>query len=76
VIIERYGQEYAVVLSLERYRELVDAVRARVRERFLKAQQAVYKATADIPADEIESLVEGVIQESRRERAGADAGCS
>ena len=73
LVIERYGQGYAVILSMERYQELVDAARARVRERFLEAQQAVYAATADIPADEIGSLVDRAIQESRRERAGANA---
>ncbi len=72
VIIERYGQAYAVILSVERYQELIEAAQARVRERFLAAQQAVYQATADIPADELDHLVSEAIQESRRERAGLD----
>lgn len=76
VIIERYGQEYAVILSLERYQELVDAAQARVRERFLEAQQAVYQATADIPEDEIERLVKTAVLQSRQERAGVDEGNS
>ncbi len=71
VIVERYGQEYAVVLSLERYHELVDAAQARVRERFVKAQRAVYEATADIPAEEVESIVADAIQASRLERSDA-----
>ena len=76
VIVERYGQEYAVVLSLERYQELMDTARARARERLWAAQQQVYAATAGIPAGEVEELVEKAIQESRRERAGIDASCS
>ena len=72
IVIERYGQEYAVILSVERYQELVEAAQTRVRERFLAAQQAVYEATADIPADEIDNLVADALQESRRERAGLD----
>ena len=72
VVIERYGQEYAIILSVERYRELVQAAQTRVRERFLAAQQAVYEATADIPTDEIDNIVAEALQESRRERAGLD----
>ncbi len=72
VIIERYGQEYAVIMSVERYQSLVDAAEARVRERFLKAQQEVYQATSDIPTDEIDALIAQSIQESRQQRAGLD----
>ena len=70
VVIERYGQEYAVIMSIERYQNLVDAAQARVRERFLKAQQEVYQATADIATAEIDDLVAQSIQESRQQRAG------
>ena len=70
VVIERYGREYAVVLSRERYQELLDASQARVRERFLAAKQAVHQATADVDAEEVARLVEEKVQESRRERAG------
>lgn len=76
VIIERYGQEYAVILSVERYQELVEAAKARVRERLLAAQQAVYETTANIPTDELDDLVTEAIQESRRERAGLDESSS
>jgi prevent-host-death family protein len=69
VIVERYGEEYAVIISRERYQELVDVARARVRERFLEAQNEVYTTTDDIPVDEIEELVKSVTTESRRERA-------
>jgi prevent-host-death family protein len=72
IVIERYGQEYVVILSVERYQELVDAAQMRVREQFLAAQQAVYEATADIPADEVDNLVADALQESRRERARLD----
>lgn len=69
VIVERYGEEIAVIISRERYQELVDVAQARVRERFLEAQKEVYSATDEIPVDEIEELVESVTKESRRERA-------
>jgi prevent-host-death family protein len=69
VIIERYGEEYAVILSRERYQELIDAAQARIRERFRAAQEEVYAATADIPAAEVEELVESALAESRRARA-------
>lgn len=72
VIIERYGQEYAVILSRERYQELLDAAQARVREQFIAAQQAVYATTGEISPDEVENLVAKAIVESRRERAGLD----
>ncbi len=69
VIVERYGEEIAVIISRERYQELVDVAQARVRERFLEAQKEVYSATDEVPVDEIEELVESVTKESRRERA-------
>jgi prevent-host-death family protein len=74
VIIERYGQEYAVVISRERYQQLIDAARARVKERFLEAQKAVYDVTAEIPQEEIEEIVDETVRESRRQRAGLDEG--
>jgi prevent-host-death family protein len=69
VIIERYGEEYAVILSRERYQELIDAAQARIRERFKAAQDEVYSATADIPTEEIVELVESAVKESRQARA-------
>ncbi len=72
-IIEKYGEEYAVILSPQRYQALVDAAQARVRERFLEAQQEVYEATADLSASEIEELVNNALTESRQQRAGIDA---
>lgn len=69
VIIERYGEEYAVILSRERYQELIDTAHARVRERFKAAQEEIYSATADIPAEEIEEIVESAVKESRQARA-------
>ncbi len=74
VVIERYGQEYVVILSRERYQELVDAAQARVRERFLQARQEAQAATADLSEEEVAALVETVVTESRRSRAGIDAG--
>lgn len=74
VVIERYGQEYVVILSRERYQELVDAAQARVRERFLQARQEVQAATADLSEEEVAALVETAVIGSRRSRAGIDAG--
>ena len=68
VVIEKYGQEYAVVLSLERYQELLDAAQSRVREQFLKAQKEVYAVTNEIPAEEMDEIVSGMIRKSRVER--------
>ncbi len=72
VIIERYGEKYAVILSIDRYQKLVEAAQTRVRERFLAAQQDVYAITENIPANELDSLISEAIQESRRQRAGLD----
>jgi len=69
VIIERYGEEYAVILSRERYQQLIDAAQARIRERFLAAQEEIYAVTAAIPADEIDQMIESAITESRQARA-------
>lgn len=74
VIIERYGKEYVVILSRERYQELSDAARQYVMERFKQAREEVHAATADIPYDEIQAAVTEALEESRRERAGKDAG--
>jgi len=73
VIIERYGHEYAVILSRERYQELLDAACSHLRERFLAAQREVHKATRDMPIEEVSRLVNDAIQDSRRRRAGVDA---
>ena len=73
VIIERYGQAYAVILSKERYQALLDAAQRQVRERFLQAQADVYAATEEIPAQELEELVETAVTQSRRQRAGVNA---
>ena len=69
VIVERYGEEYAVILSRERYQELLDAAQARVRERFMAAQEEVYATTAEMTEAEIEELVESAVTESRQARA-------
>lgn len=73
VVIERYGEEYAVILSKARYQELLDAAQARVRERFMQARQEVLAATSEIPEEEIAKLVETAVTQSRQQRAGIDA---
>lgn len=72
IIIERYGEEYAVILSRERYQELLDSAQARVRERFLQAQAEVYAVTEEMSEEEAAALVETAVIESRRDRAGID----
>ncbi|MDX1415401.1 MAG: type II toxin-antitoxin system Phd/YefM family antitoxin [Candidatus Promineifilaceae bacterium] len=76
ILIERYGQEYVVILSRERYQELLDAAQSRLRLQFKEAQQEVYQVTKDIPTEEIEEMVESAVAESRQARADADAGSS
>ena len=72
IFIERYGQEYVVILSKERYQELLDAAQSRLRKQFKEAQQDVYEVTKDIPQEDIEELVQTAVTESRRVRAGLD----
>jgi prevent-host-death family protein len=72
IIIERYGEEYAVILSRARYQELLDTAQARVRERFLTAQREVYAETEAISEAEVEALVKTAVAHSRRSRAGID----
>ena len=69
VIVERYGEEYAVILSRERYQELIDAAQARIRERFQAAQKEIHAAMADTSSDEIEELIEAAVLESRKSRS-------
>jgi prevent-host-death family protein len=73
IIVERYGQEYAVILSRDRYQELLDAAQSRVRERFLWAQQEVYAATNEMSEDEMAELVTTAVIQSRQHRAANDA---
>ncbi len=72
IFIERYGQEYVVILSKERYQELLDAAQSRLRKQFKEAQKDVYEVTKDIPQEDIEDLVQTAVAESRRARAGLD----
>ena len=73
VVIERYGREYAVILSLDRYQMLVDTASDQVFARFREAREDVYRVTKDIPPEEIEALVSEALEESRRERASPSA---
>jgi len=59
IFIERYGQEYVVILSRERYQELLDVAQLRLHKQFKEAQEAVYAVTKDIPEEEIAALVPG-----------------
>ncbi|NHZ72009.1 MAG: type II toxin-antitoxin system prevent-host-death family antitoxin [Aquificales bacterium] len=72
IIIERYGEEYAVILSRARYQELLDTAQASVRGRFLRAQQEVYAETEAMSEAEVERLVRTAVTQSRRSRAGID----
>lgn len=73
IIVERYGQEYAVILSRERYQELLDAARSHVRERFLQAQQEVYAEVESLSEVEVAELVKTAVTQSRQHRATNDA---
>lgn len=68
VVIEKYGRDYAVLLSVQRYQELLDAAQNRVRERLREAQEVVYAVTEEISFDEIDEIVQSAIETSRRER--------
>lgn len=72
VIVKRHGQDYAVVVSRERYQQLIDATRAPIKERFLEAQKDVHEITAEISKDTIEEMVAKSVRESRRRRASPD----
>ena len=72
IIIERSGREYVVILSMERYQELLEAAQAQTRKQFKEARHDVFEVTKDIPQEEIEYLVKGAIAESRRVGAGLD----
>ncbi|MCP4211120.1 MAG: hypothetical protein GY764_06535 [Halieaceae bacterium] len=56
--------------------ELRDIAREHVMERYRQAQDEVWETTQDIPYEEVEAIVAQALQESRRERAGIDAGHS
>lgn len=73
VIVERYGRDYVVILSMERYQQLRDSAQAYLADRYRRAQEEVWEATEDIPVDEIDALVATALAESRRERAGLNA---
>lgn len=68
VMIEKYGRDYAVLLSAQRYQELLDAAKNRVLERLAEAQKVVYVATTAIPSEEIDEIVCSAIDASRKER--------
>ncbi|MBE2220216.1 MAG: type II toxin-antitoxin system Phd/YefM family antitoxin [Anaerolineae bacterium] len=72
IIIERYGEEYAVILSRERYQELLDIAQASVRTRFFAAQQEVYAETEAVSEEEIADLVKTAVTQSRQSRANID----
>ncbi len=68
IVIEKYGRDYAVLLSAQRYQDLIGAAKNRVRQRLRETQDVVYAATEKIPFDEIDEIVQGAIETSRRER--------
>jgi prevent-host-death family protein len=76
IIIERYGEEYAVILSRERYQELLDTAQASVRTRFLAARQEVYAETEEMSEEEIADWVKTAVTQSRQSRASIDEGHS
>ncbi len=57
VVVERQGQEAAVILTIERYTELIEAEKDRARHRLREALDVVYEATSDIPAEEMDQMI-------------------
>lgn len=68
VIVENDGQEAAVLVSITRYKELVEAQRDTIWARFQAAREEIFAATADIPPEEMEAMIEESIQASRQAR--------
>lgn len=76
VVVERQGQEAAVILTIERYKELIEAEKDRARHRLREALDVVYEATSDIPAEEMDQMIRESIQASRQARNSSNAGHS
>ncbi len=76
VVVERQGQEAAVILTIERYTELIEAEKDRARHRLREALDVVYEATSDIPAEEMDQMIQESIQASRQARNSSNAGHS
>ncbi len=73
VVVERQGQEAAVILTIERYKELIEAEKDRTRHRLREALDVVYEATSDIPAEEMDQMIQESIQASRQARNSSNA---
>ena len=73
VVVERQGQEAAVILTIERYKELIKAEKDRARHRLREALDVVYEATSDIPAEEMDQMIQESIQASRQARKSSNA---
>ena len=73
VVVEQQGRETAVILTIERYKELIEAEKERARRRLREALDVIYEATNDIPADEMDQMIQESIQASRLARDAANA---
>lgn len=76
VVVEQQGRETAVILTIDRYKELIEAEKDRARRRLREALDVVYEATSDIPAEEMEQMIQESIQASRQARNSSNAGSS
>ena len=72
VVVERQGRETAVIVSMRRYQELLEAEKERTRGRLKEALEDVYRVTSDIPAEEMEQMIQESIQASRQVRKLSD----
>lgn len=72
VVVEQQGREAAMILSIERYQELVEAEKERTRGRLKEALDDVYRATIDIPTEEMEQMIQESIQASRQAKKLSD----
>jgi len=73
VVVERQGREAAVILTIERYAELLEAEKDRTRRHLREALDVVYEATSDIPAEEMDQMIQESIQASRQARNSSNA---
>lgn len=73
VVVEQQGRKTAVILTMERYQELVEAEKERARGRLKEALDDVYRATIDIPGEEMEQMIQESIQASRQAKNSSNA---
>lgn len=57
IIVETYGKPMVAILDVEEYQELLRIRREHIRQRFIESLGHAREATRDIPAEEVQRLV-------------------